>query len=79
MYINGYFMIFDLIPDLAASEGHISPVESGNIRIELTFKEALNEAVTCILYLEYDNSVRVDSLRTVTRLLRWTQFRYRVP
>jgi hypothetical protein len=67
MYNSGYFMLlFDLTPDLAASEGHTSPVEAGNIHIELTFKEALKEANTCLLYLEYDNSVRVDSLRTVT-------------
>ena len=67
MYINGYFMfVFDLTLDLAASEGHTSPVEGGNIRIELAFKEALKEVVTCLLYLEYDNSVRIDSLRTVT-------------
>ena len=62
-----YFMLlFDLTADLAASEGHTSPVESGNICIELSFKEALKEAITCLLYLEYDNSVRVDSSRTVT-------------
>jgi len=63
MYISGYFMLlFDLTPDLAASEGHTSPVETENIRIELTFKEALKDAITCLLYLEYDNSVHVDSL-----------------
>ena len=67
MYINGYFMLlFDLTPDLAASEGHTSPVESGNIRIELSFKAALTKAITCLLYLEYDNSIRVDSTRTIT-------------
>jgi len=67
MYISGYFMLlFDLTPDLAASEGHTLPVEGGNIRIELTFKEVLKEAVTCLLYTKYDNSVLVDSLRTVT-------------
>jgi hypothetical protein len=66
MYINGYFMfLFHLTPNMVASEGHTSLLEAGNIRIDLTFKEALNEAVTCLLYLEYDNSVRVDSLRTV--------------
>jgi len=59
-------VLFDLSPDLAASEGHTSPVESGNIRIELSFKEALKEAITCLLYLEYDNSVRVDSSKTIT-------------
>jgi hypothetical protein len=42
MFINGYFMLlYDLTPDMAASEGHTSPVEGGNIRIELTSKEAL--------------------------------------
>jgi len=67
MYTNGYFMLlFNLTPDLATSEGHTSPVKGGNIRIELTFKEALKEAITCLLYLEYNNSERVDSSRTVT-------------
>jgi len=54
------------MPNLAPSEGHTSPVEGGNISIELAFKEALKEAVTCLLYLEYDNSVSNDSLRAVT-------------
>jgi hypothetical protein len=69
MYISGYFMLlYDLTPDRAASEGHTSPVENGNIRIEFTFKEALKRVlkITCLLYLEYDNSVLVDSLRNVT-------------
>jgi hypothetical protein len=67
MYINGYFMLlYDLMPDLAAAKGHTLPVESGTIHIELTFKEALKEAITCLLYMEFDNSVLVDSLRTVT-------------
>jgi hypothetical protein len=67
MFISGYFMLlFDLTPDLAASEGHASPAESGTISIEVTFKEALKKAITCLLYLEYDNSVRVDFYRNVT-------------
>jgi hypothetical protein len=80
MYINWYFMLlFDLTPDLTESERHTSPIEPGNIRIELTFKEALKEAITCLLYLEYDNSVRVDSLKTVTTDFKtWTPCRYHV-
>jgi hypothetical protein len=67
MYVAGYFMLlFDLTPDTGVSEGHTSQPDSGNIRIELKFKTALPDAVTCLLYLEYDNCVRVDSLRTVT-------------
>jgi hypothetical protein len=35
MYISGYFMLlFDLTPDRAASEGHVSPPENGVVRIE---------------------------------------------
>ena len=60
MYINGFFMIvYDLTPDLAASEGHASPT-NGDIRIDLKFAKALPEAITCLLYLEYENSVRID-------------------
>jgi len=66
MYINGYFMLlFDLTPDRASSEGHTSHPGNGNIRVELKFSKLLPEPTTCIFYLEYDNSVRVDTSRTV--------------
>jgi hypothetical protein len=66
-FVNEYFMLlYGLTPDQAASEGHTSPVDNGNIRIEFTFEEALKQAIACLLYLEYDNSVRVDSLQNVT-------------
>jgi hypothetical protein len=67
LYINGFFMLaFDLTPDRAASEGHSSNPKNGTIRLELKFEKALPDPVTCLLYLEYDNSVRVDYLRNVT-------------
>jgi hypothetical protein len=50
-------LLYDLTPDLAASEGHTSERTSGDIRIDLKFGTALPEAITCLLYLEYDNSV----------------------
>jgi hypothetical protein len=57
IYIAGYFMLlFDLTPD----------PESVHIRIEAQFAKALQDAVTCLLYLEYDNCVRIDWKRTVT-------------
>jgi hypothetical protein len=66
MYINGYFMIlYDLTLDQTASR-HTSPVDNGNIRNEFTFKEAFKQSVTCLLYLEYDNFVRIHSLRKIT-------------
>ena len=31
-----------------------------DIRIDLKFAKPLPEAVTCLLYLEYDNSIHID-------------------
>jgi hypothetical protein len=67
MYINGFFMLlYDLTPDLATSEGHTSAPTSGDIRIEMKFGSALPEAITCLFYPEYDNSVRIDLTRNVS-------------
>ena len=67
MYINGYFMVlFDQMSDRCASGGDTSHPENGNIMIELKFILPLPEAITCLLYLEYDNSVLVDFLHVTT-------------
>ena len=64
---SGYFMLlFDLTTYRAASEGHISLPDWGNIRVELQFDKLLSEAITCSLYLEYDNCGSIDQLRTVS-------------
>ena len=66
MFIAGYItQLFDLKTDRDDSEGHISLLDKGNIRLQLQFDQPFPEAVTCILYLEYDNSVRTYQLRTV--------------
>ena len=57
-------LLFYLTPDRAASDGHISLPDQGIIRMEHQFDKPLPEAVTCLLYLEYDNSVRIDQMRT---------------
>jgi len=59
-------LVFDLIPDLAASEGHTSDPLTGNIRLELKFGKDLPNPISVLLYLEYDNSVLIDALRNVT-------------
>jgi len=41
------------------SEGHISHPEQGNISLELKFAKPLPEAITCLLYLEFDNSILI--------------------
>jgi len=66
-YINGYFMlVFDLTPDLAASEGHISDPAHGDIHIEIKFEKQLPDPLVCLLYLEYDSTILIDALRQVT-------------
>ena len=66
-YINGFFMlVFYLTPDLAASEGHTSEPVTGHIRLELKFGNDLPDPISVLLYLMYDNSVRIDALRNVT-------------
>jgi hypothetical protein len=66
-YIKGYFMLlFDLTPDLAASEGQASHPDNGHIRVELKFAKALPDPVTCLLYLQFENSIRIDLQRTVS-------------
>ena len=66
-YINGYFMlVFDLTPDLAGSEGHISDPAHGNIRIEMKFGKALPDPLVCLLNLEFDSAVLIGSMRQVS-------------
>ena len=68
MYINGYFMfLFDLTPDRAASEGHVSPPDNGTIRVELRFAKPLPDSITCLFYLEFDNTISIDNLRKVSK------------
>jgi len=66
MFQNGYLkLLFDLTPDLRASEGH-TILEQGNIRVELKYAKPLPEAFTCLLYLEFDNSVLINLARNFT-------------
>jgi hypothetical protein len=65
MYINGYFMLlFDLTPDRGASEGQVSHPDNGVVRIECKFALPLPEPVTCLLYLEYEDTVLSDYSRS---------------
>jgi hypothetical protein len=71
MYIAGYLiLLFDLTPDRAASEGHTSYPDNGSIRKEVKFAKALPDAITCLLYMGFDNTVRIHYSK------RWTRLRY---
>ena len=67
VYIKGYFrLLFDLNSDRGTSEGRTPQHENDSIRNELKFNEVVPEAITCLLYPEFDNSVPKDLARTVT-------------
>ena len=67
MFVNGYFMLlFVLTPDQDDSENHTSHTEQGNMRVELKFAKPLPEAITCLLYLEFENSVVINLARNFT-------------
>ena len=51
-------LMLDLTPDHADS-GHISLPDHGNLILELQFNKPIPEAVTCLLYVEY-NSVHIN-------------------
>jgi len=59
-------LLFDLTADQGASEAHTSHPEEGNIRVELKFAKPLPEAITCLLYLEFDNTVLINTARNFT-------------
>ena len=64
-------LVFDLTPDLAASEGQISDPAHGDIRIEMKFGKPLPDPLVCLLYLEYDSAVLIDAMRQVTTDFKW--------
>jgi len=67
MFVNCYFMLlFELTSEQGASEAHTSHPEQGNISLELKFVKPLPEAITCLLYLEFDNSVLINLARNFT-------------
>ena len=37
------------------------------MRVELRFAKPLPDPVTCLIYLEFDNTISIDKLRAVTK------------
>jgi len=53
-------LIFDLMPDGGATDGHASLPDNGNVCTEIKFDEALHEAVTILAHLQFDASFQID-------------------
>jgi hypothetical protein len=64
---SGYCLYaFDLTPDLSANSQHWCPQAEGNLRLELGFNAALQEAVSVVLYAEYREILEIDKNRECT-------------
>jgi hypothetical protein len=65
-YAQGYTLFaFDLTPDLSSSE-EFNLLKTGNLSIDLSFKEPLTSPLSLIAYLEFDNMIEINSKRQVT-------------
>lgn len=67
LYDKGYFMVAtDLTADHTQEAGACSNMlNQGTIRIEARFAKPLNQTITCLVYCEYDASIRIDKDRNV--------------
>ena len=62
---NGYAIFaFDLTGDLTDGS-HFNLVRSGNLRMNLTFAKKLDEAICCIIYIEFQNLIEINKNRQV--------------
>ena len=60
-------LVFDLTDDgtLAMDSGALSLVKRGNARVDINFKESLDEGVHMIVFGIYDSVLQIDSARNV--------------
>lgn len=62
---NGHFILaYDLNPDYH-SQGCLSLLDQGSIRIEAQFSKSFERSITVIIYAEYDSKLEIDSNRNI--------------
>lgn len=66
---NSFILAFDLTADHSNSSVCSNLISQGTIRIEGRFSEPLDEAVTCLVYCEYDSMIDIDKHRNIRVLL----------
>ena len=65
-YQNGFCLYgLDLTPDLSSDEGHLQLKRSGTVDADVQFADNLGEAVTMLIYGEFDSVIEVDEHRNV--------------
>ena len=64
-FLDGYSLFaFDLSPDKCNGD-HFNLIKKGNLRLKLTFKEAVTVTLTCFVYMEYDNMLEITKNRNI--------------
>ena len=67
-YADNYpLLVFDLTDDgtLASDSGALSLIKRGNVRMEVQFKEPLQEGLHMIVFAIYDNVLQIDAERNI--------------
>lgn len=65
-YRKGFALLgFDLTEDLSASDNHLGIPGQGSLRLDITFAKPLTEAITLLIYGEFDNIIEIDKDRNV--------------
>lgn len=66
-YKKGFALwVFDMTPD--QEEGHhMNLVKEGNLRLDMTFSEALTDTTTVLVYGEFDNVIEIDRARNIIK------------
>lgn len=67
LYDKGAFMLaFDLTADHSYDSHYNNLLNQGTLRIEGRFEKALADAVTCLVYCEFDATLHIDRNRNIT-------------
>lgn len=67
LFDNGAFLTaFDLTADQCYNSHYDNLLNQGSLRIEGRFESALPEAVTCLVYCEFDSCIHIDKNRNIS-------------
>jgi len=69
MFDSNSLLAFDLIADQSSPTICSNLISQGTIRIEGRFLEPLAEAVTCLVYCDYDSMIDIDKHRNIRTLI----------
>lgn len=67
-YAENYpLLVFDLTDDgtLASDSGALSLIKRGNVRVDIQFKDALDEGLHMIVFAIYDSVLQIDAARNI--------------